>query len=76
VFSCGMGAVRTTYGMVAALVVRRRVGEVRCGRGEGGAGRSGVGLGLGVNGNGSGNGSGGSGTGTVSLFFRTGYLDN
>ena len=70
VFSCGMGAVRTTYGMVAALVVRRRVGEVRDERGEGGVGRSGLGLGLVVNG------VGASGTGTVSLFFLTGHLDN
>ena len=70
-FSCGMGAVRTTYGMVAALVVRRRVGEVRGGRGEGGVGRSGVGLGLGLGVNG----VGGSGSETVSLFFPMGHLE-
>ena len=73
-FSCGMGAVRTTYGMVAALVVRRRVGEVREGKSEMDAGRSGVGLGLGLGVNAIG--GSGSGSGTVSLFFPTGHLDS
>jgi len=70
VFSCGMGAVRTTYAMVAALVVRRRLVEVEVG-GAGG-GKSGVGLGLG-SGLGSGNGSR-SGSGTVSDLFQTVHL--